>query len=198
MRLTAALGYLHRESTGLAGVRRGRISVFSRSHLKFGALPGAVLALCIAAAPASAQQSAQAATKPFDMLSGSWSGTGNITFGSGDKERIRCRADYAVNGDGDQVRQDLRCASDSYKFEMFNELIYSNGQVTGRWDERMRRTSGTISGRASAGRIEAMAETGGFAALLTMTTRGDQQSVKIESKSPDISDVTITLRRGSR
>jgi hypothetical protein len=48
------------------------------------------------------------------------------------------------------------------------------------------------------GRIEAMAETGGFAATLTMITRGDSQSVQIESQSPDVSDVTITLRRSSR
>jgi hypothetical protein len=141
---------------------------------------------------------AQAAGKPFDTMSGSWSGNGVITLGSGDKERIRCRAVYIINDDGGHVQQDLRCASDSYKFEMINELYYADGKVTGRWDEKTRRTGGVINGRASPGRIEALAETGGFAAFFTMTTRGDQQSVKIESKSPDISDVSITLRRTSR
>lgn len=169
--------------------------MLARSYaLNLACLAGPLAGLFFAVSAASAQQQA----KPFDAMSGSWNGTGSITLGSGDKERIRCRADYSVNNDGNQVRQDLRCASDSYKFEMFNELIYANGAISGRWDERTRRTGGTISGRATPGRIEAMAETGGFAAVLTMTTRGDQQSVKIESKSPDISDVTITMRRSSR
>lgn len=136
---------------------------------------------------------AQGAAKPFDALRGSWSGTGSITLGSGDKERIRCRANYTV--EGDYVRQDLRCASDSYKFEMQNELTHNNGQVNGNWNEVSRRASGRIYGRVSSGRIEAMAETSGFAATFVLTTRGDQQTVKIESKSPDISDVSISLRR---
>jgi len=149
-------------------------------------------------APPALGQAAQAAVKPFEAMSGSWTGGGSITLGSGDKERIRCRATYMVDGDGNRVQQDLRCASDSYKFEMLNELIHAGGNVTGNWNEVTRRASGTIRGRATPGRIEAMAETGGFAAVFNLTTRGDQQSVKIESKSPDISDVTISLRRSSR
>jgi len=33
---------------------------------------------------------------PFDILSGSWSGTGTIALSSGTKERIRCKAEYRV------------------------------------------------------------------------------------------------------
>lgn len=161
-----------------------------------GAL-GVVLVTIGGPLPAAAQP-AQAASKPFDAMAGAWSGTGVITLGSGDKERIRCRAAYEVDGGGDHVQQDLRCASDSFKFEMLNELYHDKGIVTGRWDEKTRHTGGTINGRVTAGRIEALAETGGFAAFFTMITRGDQQSVKIESKSPDISDVTITMRRTAR
>ena len=138
---------------------------------------------------------APGAAKPFDILQGAWSGNGSITLGSGDKERIRCRANYAV--DGNHVRQDLRCASDSYKFEMQNDLTYNDGQVNGNWNEVTRRASGRIYGRVSAGRIEAMAETSGFAATFVLTTRGDQQTVKIESKSSDISNVSISLRRSN-
>jgi hypothetical protein len=138
---------------------------------------------------------APGAANPFAAMQGSWSGNGSITLGSGDKERIRCRANYAV--DGNRVRQELRCASDSYKFEMQNDLTYNDGLVNGNWHEVTRRASGRIYGRVSAGRIEAMAETSGFAATFVLTTRGDQQTVKIESKSPDISDVSISLRRSN-
>lgn len=170
---------------------------FRSTLLRVSKVCAVILLAAGVAAPARAQ-TVQAALNPFEPLIGSWSGTGSITLGSGDKERIRCRAVYVVDGEGRHITQDLRCASDSYKFEMSNELTFMNGVVTGRWDEKTRRTGGTITGRALPGRIEALAETGGFAAAFTLITRGDQQSVKIESKSPDISDVTITLRRTSR
>jgi hypothetical protein len=148
--------------------------------------------LLLAQAPLAA---APGAAKPFDVMQGAWSGSGSITLGSGDKERIRCRANYTV--DGNQVRQELRCASDSYKFEMQNDLTYNDGQVNGIWNEVTRRASGRIYGRFAAGRIEAMAETSGFAATFVLTTRGDQQTVKIDSKSRDISNVSISLRRSN-
>lgn len=149
------------------------------------------------ATPAPAQ-TAEAAAAPFDDLAGAWSGTGSITLGSGDKERIRCRVTYQVTQDGYRVEQDLRCASDSYKFELTCDLTYVNGNVTGRWNEKTRSTGGPIIGRAQPGRIDATAETSAFAAFITMVTRGNTQSVRIESKSPDISDVSITLRRSAR
>lgn len=161
----------------------------SKSVFAAGALAAALM---FAQVPAPV---AQGAAKAFDAMEGSWSGTGSITLGSGDKERIRCRANYMV--EGNHVRQDLRCASDSYKFEMQNELTHSDGQVNGNWNEVTRRASGRMYGRMSSGRIEAMAETSGFAATFVLTTRGDQQTVKIESKSPDISDVSISLRRSN-
>jgi hypothetical protein len=133
--------------------------------------------------------------KPFESMAGTWTGTGTVTLGKGEKERIRCRVSYTISQDANRVAQDLRCASDSYKFELNADITYAGGFINGRWTERTQRTSGTISGRASAGLIEALAETSGFAAFFTMTTRGDQQTVRIESKSSEVTDVTITLRK---
>jgi hypothetical protein len=100
----------------------------------------------LAASPLAAQPA-----QPFEGMAGSWTGTGTITLGTGDKERIRCRAQYTLENNGLHVVQDLRCASDSYKFEMVNELDYLNGNISGRWDERTRRTGGSITGRARLG-----------------------------------------------
>ena len=153
--------------------------------------------LLLAAAPAQAQR-AETAARPFDNMSGTWNGNGLVTLAGGDKERIRCRVTYAVSESGNRVEQDLRCASDSYKFELMCDITYANGYITGRWSEKAQRQSGTISGSAGVGLIEALAETSGFSAFFTMVTRGDQQSVKIRSESQLISDVTITLRRAGR
>jgi hypothetical protein len=162
-------------------------AAFRRAALAAGAV------LCLASSHGLAQR--EAASKPFEGMAGTWSGTGTVTLGSGDKERIRCRVIYTVANSGERVEQDLRCASDSYKFELTTDITHAKGYVTGRWNEKTRRTSGPISGTASPGQIDALAETSGFAAFITMTTRGDRQAVKIESKSPDISEVSITLRR---
>jgi hypothetical protein len=156
---------------------------------------GAAFATLLRAGDEAAAQSAEAAVRPFEGMAGSWTGTGSVTLGNGEKERIRCRVTYAVSEGSNRIEQDLRCASDSYKFELSADITYANGYVTGRWNERTQRTSGTISGRARPGNIEALAETSGFAAFFTMTTRGDQQSVRIESKSSEVTDVSIMLRR---
>jgi hypothetical protein len=140
---------------------------------------------------------AQAQTaKPFEGLAGAWSGTGVVTLGSGDKERIRCRVTYELNNNGNGIEQDLRCASDSYKFDLSANINYMGGTISGFWSETNRKQNGTITGRASAGQIEALAETSGFSAFFTLITRGNQQSVKIESKSTEITEVAITLRKG--
>jgi hypothetical protein len=162
-------------------------------------LSAALFAATIALAPsASNAQKPEVLAKPFEGMAGSWSGTGTVTFGTGQKERLRCRVNYDVANNGNRVEQELRCASDSYKFEMNADINYNGGYITGRWNEFTRRQTGTISGRATAGLIEALAETSGFSAFFTMATRGNQQSVKIKSESHDISDVTITLTRGGR
>jgi hypothetical protein len=140
-------------------------------------------------------QAPKVLNRPFENMAGTWTGTGTVTLSKGEKERIRCRVSYVVSQDAYRVEQDLRCASDSYKFELNADITYTGGFINGRWSERTQRTSGTISGRAGAGLIEALAESSGFAAYFTMMTRGDQQTVKIESQSSQISDVTITLRR---
>ena len=154
-------------------------------------------ALGLYSSHACAQRS-EAAVAPFEGLSGTWSGNGSILFGSGDKERIRCRVNYEVAENGNRFQQDLRCASDSYKFEMKSDVASANGYVTGRWSENTRNKHGTISGRIRDGQIEALADTAGFSAFLTLNTRGDRQTVKIQSKSNDVSEVSITLRRSSR
>ena len=142
-----------------------------------------------------AAQAPKVVSRPFESMAGTWTGTGVVTLGRGEKERIRCRVTYAVTEEANRVAQELRCASDSYKFELIADITYAGGFINGRWTERTQRTSGTISGRASAGHIEALAESSGFAAFFTMVTRGDLQTVRIESKSAEVTDVSITLRR---
>ncbi|HLL26097.1 MAG TPA: hypothetical protein VKT73_00395 [Xanthobacteraceae bacterium] len=120
-------------------------------------------------------------TGPFKGLGGEWSGGGSVSLGNGGKERINCRATYEASSDGNNLQQRLRCASDSYKFELSSNVIYVAGQVSGTWTEASRNMSGVISGRASGSQFEVIVTSPSFSANLSLTTHGNQQSIVISA-----------------
>jgi hypothetical protein len=141
------------------------------------------------------QSDARAASTPFAGLSGSWSGSGTVTLSGGANERIRCRAMYVVANGGNQLQQKLRCASDSFTFELQSDVNHSAGQISGQWTEVTRNVGGSVSGRASTGKIQALVNGPAFAASLALTMNGDRQSVLIRSDSTALTQVSITLNR---
>ncbi|QUS42165.1 hypothetical protein RPMA_27605 [Tardiphaga alba] len=161
-------------------------AMLARHTLKAAAI-GATLIL---SATASHAQSAG----PFTGLAGSWSGSGTVSLSDGTSEQIRCRAVYQVNG-GMALKQNLRCASDSYKFELSSDVKSDGTQVTGSWSEASRNIYGNLQGSASGGQIDVFVEAAGFAANLTLTTKGNKQLVSISSKG-QIRDVSINMVRG--
>ena len=155
------------------------------------ALKGAALALSLLA-PATAQ----AAESPFTNLRGNWAGAGVITMASGVKENIRCRATYNVDAAGANLNIALRCASESYNFNLTSSLTHSDGAVTGIWNESAYAVGGTVTGRGSPGRIQVRAEGMIVNAVLAVTTRDNRQSVSISSPGSPLADVAISLSRG--
>jgi hypothetical protein len=148
------------------------------------------IGLCLIAPSAYAQSA------PFAGLAGSWSGGGRIDLQNGTSERIRCRASYAVGGGGSMLQQQLRCASDSYRFDVSSTVESRAGSLSGSWSELTRNVSGQISGRAAVGRIQARVDAGVFVADLTVNTSGNQQSVAIVPQGADIRIVAVTMRKG--
>lgn len=141
---------------------------------------------------------AQAADGPFQDFDGAWSGSGKITMKDGTDESIRCRVNYMITESGRLLSQDLRCAKDSYKFELQTTVAHSNGTISGQWNETTRSVVGSISGRLSGGEIAAIATSAAFTANLAISTRGNQQSISIKSPGSEVSEVSMTLRRGAR
>jgi hypothetical protein len=134
---------------------------------------------------------------PFLGLSGYWSGAGTVTMMNGATERIRCKATYAVNATGKTVQQTLRCASDSYRFEISSNVISNGGSLSGSWAEATHGVSGNISGRASGAEIVANVAGPGFTAQLDVRTQGERQSVTIRPQGgTDVTAVSIALRKG--
>jgi len=132
---------------------------------------------------------------PFGSMSGSWSGGGTISLSSGANERIRCRAAYDVGSGGRALQLSIRCASDSYNFDLAGSVVSQGGAITGTWSESTRGVNGTVSGRAGGNQIQVYAQGSGFSAGLSMATHGNRQSVEIRPSGADITAVSIALAR---
>ena len=156
----------------------------------------AAAAIAIATAFLLAQAGTQTvAAGPFSNLAGSWSGGGHLTMEDGKRERLRCRASYSVGQDGDTVDFSIRCASDSYKFDLSGYLRNNNGAVSGQWSETNFNSAGTLSGRASGSQINAHAVGNTFSAGLSMTTSGSRQSVSIRPGATQVRQVSLSFQK---
>ena len=136
-----------------------------------------------------------APVSPFVAMAGTWSGSGVLNTSDGQQERLRCRASYDVDGADDQLRLNLTCASESFKFDLASEVEYSGGAIRGSWTEASRGASGTLAGRAAGDHVEAAARGDTFSANLSLTTRGGRQSVSIQPQGGSITSVSLALSR---
>ena len=156
----------------------------------------AFAAALLFAGPHNLARSAVPAGGPFADLTGTWSGEGTVTTSNGTSERIRCKAKYSVSPSGADLHQTLRCASDSYRFDVSADVVYEDGAVSGTWTEATRQASGHLTGRLNGSAVEATIAGTGFTARLALTTRGGQQAVSIRPTDVDVTAITISLRRG--
>jgi hypothetical protein len=132
---------------------------------------------------------------PFVGMAGVWSGGGSVTLDDGSTERIRCRATYAVGAGGNGLQQTLTCASDSYKFNLSSNVMAQGSAISGTWSEASRNINGNIEGRSGPGVVQVTASAPGFTANISLTTRGNKQSVIIRAES-QFKAASISLTRG--
>ena len=118
---------------------------------------------------------ALAQSPPFAGLAGSWTGSGSISLSDGSKERLRCKATYQVSAADARLQQSLRCASDSYRFDL-NSDIASSGRHRGNMERseprHQRQPCRAREQRVHLGRRRCTR----FSANLSVTTRGNRQS----------------------
>lgn len=164
------------------------------AHL-FAATRNLIVAAAAFFAAAVFASTSYAQSGPFVGLAGAWSGSGLVTLEDGSTERIRCRATYAVGSAGRDMNLNLLCASASYKFDLRGNVIAEGGTISGSWSEAGRGINGTLQGRGGGGHIEALASANGFAAELSLSTRGNRQSIVIRSQS-GFRSASMSLSRG--
>jgi hypothetical protein len=154
----------------------------------------AIKAAGVGAALMLSVSAGHAQSGPFAGFDGSWSGTGTVSLSDGTTEHLRCKAAYKVNAGGLGLKQNLECASDSYKFDLTSDVTSQGDRISGNWSEASRKIFGSLQGTAGGGQIDVFVEASGFAANLTLRTNGTKQVVQISSKG-EIRGVNITMNK---
>ena len=171
-----------------------RVNKAQQTGGSFSVVRGLMVGAIALFAASISSSASYAQSGPFNGLAGVWSGAGTVTLDDGSTERLRCRATYAVGAGGAGLNQSLTCASDSYKFDLKTNVVAEGGAISGSWSESSRGINGSIQGRGSSGNIQVQASAPGFGANISLTTRGNKQSVVIRAESV-FKAATISLTR---
>ena len=152
------------------------------------------LTIALAATLSLAGRPAQAADNPFPHLAGSWNGSGTASLEGGKTESLRCKGYYTAGDGGQSLGLSIRCANASSKVELRANLNYADGNVSGDWEERTYNQSGTVSGKASATRLN-LSITGGIEGSLNVSLSGANHSVSVLTGGSTLKGINISMSR---
>jgi hypothetical protein len=150
---------------------------------------GAVLGSVLLAASGSAETAIA-----FTGLGGTWSGSGHVRLEGGQREAIRCSANYTPRGGGTAMGLALRCASASGRIELRASLQSRGNRVFGSWEERSYNVSGDVSGVAAGSNLRLLFS-GSLSGAMLVTTTGNSQSISVRTDASALQGVNVSLRR---
>ena len=156
-----------------------------------------VFALLVAAGqplfglPASAEE-----PSPFAKVMGRWLGEGRLGIRDGITEHVKCRATYVVSGQGEQVRQTIRCATDSSSVEVQSTVAHASGKLTGTWRELSRDWSGELTGNVTANGFKVAVKGSELNANMDIIVRDTRQIIEIQFIDSSLIGLTLILTKG--
>jgi hypothetical protein len=156
-------------------------------------LTAALFGAGLLVAPVTA--SAEDASGFFAKVTGTWNGNGTITMQDGAKERIRCRIEY--KGAGKKLDQLMRCASDSYKFNVNAAIEYAASDISGKWNATDYDLNGEVTGRVEGNQMLVRIRGSGLSVNLVVAVNGKKQDIKLISEGTKVSGMTVSLAKGS-
>lgn len=133
------------------------------------------------------------AESPFAELAGTWTGSGTARFEDGKTESLRCKG-YYTNSNAQNLGLSIRCANASAKVELRANLAYANGAITGNWEERTYNQSGTVTGKASAEKMNLIIS-GGIDGSMSVSISGRTHNVVVATGGPSLKGINISMSR---
>jgi hypothetical protein len=133
---------------------------------------------------------------PIAGLTGRWSGRGLVVPARGAQEDLKCIVTYMGNGNGTQVKQNLRCQGANYKLDTAIHLLINGNRVTGRWADRVHSLGGTVSGTVTPDGLNVRLNGPFFAAQMTIASSQCKQSVTVTPARADyIRQLSTVLKK---
>jgi hypothetical protein len=162
-----------------------------------GLVPIAFLLLLAAAQailgprPASAQDAS-----PFGKLAGRWVGGGRLGIKDGKTESVKCRVTYVLADEARQVRQTIRCATESGTVEVQSTVTQAAGQLSGSWQELSRDWSGELSGSVTPNGFKVAIKGSELNANMDIVVKDDRQIIEIQFINSSLVGLTLVLNKG--
>ena len=133
---------------------------------------------------------------PFKGLPGRWVGEGRIGVKDSKPESVKCRATYFVNDKGDELRQNIRCASAGGKVEVKSNVVANGGKLTGTWNELVYNLGGEMTGEVTERGFRIVVRGGDMRANMDVIVIDDRQIVEIQFFNSSIRGLTLILKKG--
>jgi hypothetical protein len=141
--------------------------------------------------PASAEE-----PSPFAKLAGRWLGEGRLGIRDGPTERVKCRVTYILSEQGQQVRQTIRCATDSGSVEVQSTVSHAAGALTGTWKELSRDWSGGLTGSVTANGFKVAVKGTELNANMDIIVKDVRQIIEIQFIDSPLIGLTLILTKG--
>ncbi len=162
------------------------------------ARPHALLAFMLALLLAGQNAALAAAddASPFDKLAGRWVGEGRLGVRNSPSETVKCRVTYFVEEGGNQLRQRIRCATQSGSIEVASTVTYAGGKLAGTWKELTRDWSGNITGTIHPHGFKVAVKGANLDANMDIVVRGERQIIEIQFLNSSLIGLTLVLTKG--
>lgn len=152
-----------------------------------------VFLLCVAGflSPASAQEAS-----PFEKLAGRWLGEGRLGIRDGKTEAVKCRVTYFVSDQARQVRQTIRCATESGTVEVQSNVIHASGTLSGSWKELSRDMSGELTGSVTPNGFKVAIRGSELNTNMDIIVKENKQIIEIQFMHSALIGLTLVLTKG--
>jgi hypothetical protein len=111
-------------------------------------------------------------------------------------ENVKCRVTYVVPEHARQVRQTIRCASESGSVEVQSTVVYASGVLSGTWKELSRNMSGEVTGRITPAGFKIAIKGSEINANMDIVVKDAKQIIEIQFLNSSLIGLTIVLTKG--
>ena len=133
---------------------------------------------------------------PLESLAGRWVGEGRLGVRGNPTEQVKCRATYAYVHAGDQLTQNIRCASAGGNVEVQSVVSHVAGKLTGSWRELVRNMSGDLAGTVTPRGFKVSVRGADLNANMDIILLNSKQVIEIQFINSALIGLTLMLERG--